>query len=153
MGWATWKRGWELFEYDGRKLLMELNKRNLTSKFDYNNYYPFVNMLEDQINGRVDSWAIRWYASLFLKNKLTLYPGRSLTFHNGSDRSGIHGGVPDEDEVEISDQPINIKNIPIEENIGVMKKYTKYFRSIQPPFILRIGKKVLKSLYKLLNQK
>ena len=117
LGWATWKRGWELFEYDGRKLLMELNKRNLTSKFDYNNYYPFVNMLEDQINGRVDSWAIRWYASLFLKNKLTLYPGRSLTFHNGSDRSGIHGGVPDEDEVEISDQPINIKNIPIEENI------------------------------------
>lgn len=153
LGWATWKRGWKLFEYDGRKLLIELNKRNLTFKFDYNNSYPFTNMLEGQIEDRVDSWAIRWYASVFLKNKLTLYPGKSLVFHNGSDGSGIHGGVSDDDEVKLSDQPINIKNIRIEDNSDVMKEYIKYFRSIQQPLILRVGKKVLRYFYKLLSYK
>ena len=45
LGWATWKRGWELFEHDGRKLLIELNKRNLTSEFNYNNSYFFTKIL------------------------------------------------------------------------------------------------------------
>ena len=35
-GWATWKRGWDLFEKDGKKLLDELEKRKLTKLFDFN---------------------------------------------------------------------------------------------------------------------
>jgi len=152
-GWATWKRGWKLFDYDGRKLLMELNKRNLTPEFDYNNSYPFTNMLEDQIEARVESWAIRWYASLFLKNKLTLYPGRSLVFHSGDDGSGTNSRVSDQFKVKLSAQSINIKDMPIKENAVVLREYIRYFRSIQPSFILRAGKKVLKSLNRLLNHK
>ena len=34
-GWGTWKRGWDLFEPDARKLLRELEGRNLTSDFDF----------------------------------------------------------------------------------------------------------------------
>jgi GT2 family glycosyltransferase len=34
-GWATWKRGWDLFDPDGRKLLEQLQKRNLTRTFDF----------------------------------------------------------------------------------------------------------------------
>ena len=34
-GWGTWKRGWDLFEPDGEKLLRELEARNLTRKFDF----------------------------------------------------------------------------------------------------------------------
>lgn len=153
LGWATWKRGWELFEHDGKKLFMELNNKNLTSKFDYNNSYPFTDLLKNQLNGRVGSWAIRWYASLFLKKKLTLYPRRSLVFHNGGDGSGTHGGVPDDDEVKLSNEPIDITNIPIEENCDVTKEYIKYFKSIQPCFVLRVGKKVLRGLSSLLNYK
>lgn len=151
LGWATWKRGWKLFEHDGKKLLIELKRRNLTSEFDYNNFYPFTDMLENQINGLVDSWAIRWYASLFLKNKLTLYPGKSLIFHNGNDGSGEHGGIPNEDEVILSNKPITIKDIRIEESPGVMKEYIEYFRSIRPSFVLKARRKVKSSLYKLLN--
>ncbi len=39
-GWATWKRGWELFEQDGRRLLEELCRQKLTDRFDFDNSYP-----------------------------------------------------------------------------------------------------------------
>src|SRR6266550_434738 len=36
-GWATWKRGWDIFENDGKKLLIELETENLTADFDFYN--------------------------------------------------------------------------------------------------------------------
>ena len=65
-GWATWKRSWQLFNPDGKVLLNEIRRRNLTRKFDFNGKYPYTKMLQRQVNGENDSWAIRWNASLFL---------------------------------------------------------------------------------------
>ncbi|WCL51262.1 methyltransferase, TIGR04325 family [Leptospira sp. GIMC2001] len=95
-GWATWSRGWKIFEHDGSKLLAELESKNLTGEFDFNDSYPYTQMLRDQIHGKNDSWAIRWYASAFLKNKKTLYPGESFVTNIGNDGSGTHCGVGDE---------------------------------------------------------
>ena len=47
----------------------------LTKRFDYT-YYPYTAMLEDQVNGIVDSWAIRWYASCFLRQRADPVPRR-----------------------------------------------------------------------------
>ena len=49
-------------------------------------------MVKDQINSKNDSWAVRFYASAFLKNMLTLYPGKSLVLNIGFDGSGLHSG-------------------------------------------------------------
>ncbi|HEY8359058.1 MAG TPA: glycosyltransferase, partial [Ramlibacter sp.] len=77
-GWATWRRGWSVFNPDGQALLDELTRRKLLRAFDFNGTHDYSGMLRDQIAGRNDSWAVRWYASAFLADKLTLYPGRSL---------------------------------------------------------------------------
>jgi hypothetical protein len=90
-GWGTWKNRWIHFEPNGSKLLNELNERNLTYEFNGKNSYPFMVLLEDQVNGRVNSWAIRWYASLFLKGYVHLYPNKSLVINNGLDGNGTHG--------------------------------------------------------------
>jgi hypothetical protein len=50
-------------------------------------------MLKAQQEGKVDSWAIRWYLTTFLMQGLTLYPGRSLVRNIGFDGSGTHCGV------------------------------------------------------------
>ena len=47
-------------------------------------------MLTDNINGLNDSWAIRWYASIFLKNMNTLFPSKSFVKNIGVDDSGEH---------------------------------------------------------------
>lgn len=89
-GWATWRRGWELFEPDSRKLLEELDRSPDRADFDFNGAFPYRQMLKDQAEGGIDSWAIRWYASAFLQNKLTLYPGQSLVENIGQEGSGTH---------------------------------------------------------------
>lgn len=89
-GWGTWKRGWDLFERDGNKLLSELKNRNMTREFDFGGAYHFTRMLKEQIEGKNNSWAIRWNASVFLNNKLSLNAGRSLVANNGFDGTGTH---------------------------------------------------------------
>jgi len=42
-------------------------------------------MLKDQVEAKNNSWAIRWHASMFLQNMLTLYPKISLVQNNGTE--------------------------------------------------------------------
>jgi len=128
-GWATWKRGWDLFENDGKKLLNELKQKKLIRKFNFNNSYPYLRMLQDQIEGKNNSWAIRWYASAFLKDKLTLYPGRSLVNNFGFDGSGIHCGSGKEYDSILSNVELVLEKIPIEENLTAKKIIGKFFLS------------------------
>lgn len=133
-GWGTWKRGWELFEPDGKRLLNELNARGLTRQFDLDSSYDYTKMLEDQVSGKNDSWAIRWYASAFLKGKLTLYPGKSLVRNTGTDSSGTHCGTSNIFETAVSCERNGINAISIEENIFARKAIIHYFRSMKKSY-------------------
>jgi hypothetical protein len=89
-GWATWRRGWAVFNPDGQALLNELDSRGLGKSFDFGGVYPYRQMLVEQVSGKVDSWAVRWNASAFLAGMFTLYPGVSLVENIGMDGSGTH---------------------------------------------------------------
>jgi len=127
-GWATWKRGWDLFCLDGKFLLDEINRYNMKREFDFEGSYPYYKMLKRQVEGSNDSWAIRWYASAFLNNKLTLYPGTSLVTQIGMDGSGTHCGANSIYDVQLLNRPINISKIPIEQTLSARKIFTYYFR-------------------------
>ena len=58
-GWATWKRAWDIFNSNTQELLDEIVQKKLQRKFDFDYTYPYVDMLKEQINGKVNSWAIR----------------------------------------------------------------------------------------------
>ena len=127
-GWATWKRAWDIFERDGSKLLKELVERDLAGEFDMDGAAGFYKMLENQVAGRTDSWAIRWHASAFLKGMLTLYPGRSLIYNIGNDSSGTHGNTTDIYGSEVSNVPIKIEKIDIAESAAVRDLMAAYHR-------------------------
>ncbi|HOO94903.1 MAG TPA: glycosyltransferase [Proteiniphilum sp.] len=127
-GWATWKRAWNLFNPDGEALLSEIMKKRLDREFDFNGNYPFTRMLRRQVNGENDSWAIRWNASLFLHNRLSVNAGKSLVQNIGFDGSGRHSGHD-----VIYTTPLHMSalssEIPrIEENKAVRKAFEKYYR-------------------------
>jgi len=143
-GWGTWARGWALFDPDGKKLLAGIREGKLAEEFDYNGAYPFTKMLQDQTKGKNDSWAIRWHASAFLSEKLTLYPGKSLIRNIGTDQSGVHSGETKVFDTEISREPIPISDIPIEENHFVKGKIERYFRKIKPGITERMKKNVIR---------
>lgn len=129
-GWATWKRGWRLFNPNGQKLLEDIKKRKLIKEFDFDYTYPFFRMLKDQINGKNDSWAVRWYASAFLANKLTLYPGRSLVLNIGNDGSGIHCKAGRGFDANLSKSSINLFNLgTIKKSHDAREAFKNFFRS------------------------
>ena len=128
LGWGTWKRGWDLFTPNGAELLDQIRAHKLEWTFDFSGSYPFMKMLEKQADGSVSSWAVRWYASALLKDKLTLYPGRSLIFHNGSDGSGTNYSGDNALDVKLSDRPIVLERLLPEEDMNARKAFIGYFR-------------------------
>ena len=137
-GWATWRRGWALFNSDGQYLLDELVRRHLIQEFDYNGAYPFLSMLKDQIKGANDSWAIRWHASAFLAGKLTLYPGRSLVHNIGTDSSGTHCGDLDNMDAKLSETKIKLNNIAVEFSRTGREAFENFFRQSQKKLLNRL---------------
>lgn len=141
-GWATWSRAWSLFEPDGAKLLGELRRRKLAYQFDLKGSYPYIQMLKDQIAAKNDSWAIRWRASVFLVDGLTLFPGRSLVRNIGHDSSGVHCGDSDKFDIELAKERINVPRIPLEEDSGALAALISYYRALQPSFMGRVSRRL-----------
>ena len=146
-GWATWKRSWNLFEKNGNKLKYLIDNQNLKKEFNFNGSYDYYKMLVNQIEGKNDSWAIRWYASAFLQQMYTLYPKKTFVKNIGTDGSGTHGTgnrkVNKKSIVRKKYISINIKNKEISENLQAKKKVEEYFRKNSFSFFKKIVKKFL----------
>jgi len=127
-GWGTWKNAWNLFEENGQTLLDKILKSQLSYEFDQDGTFPYTQMLRDHINGLIDSWAIRWHASLFLLDKLCLYPGLSLVQNIGCDSSGTHSLKTNNFHVNLSETPNNLPDIPIEECVSAKNAFQAFFR-------------------------
>jgi hypothetical protein len=146
-GWATWQRGWELFEKDGKRLLSEIKSRNLEQEFNFDGSVAYMAMLRMQIAGLKDSWAVRWYASAFLANKLTLYPGVSLVRNIGNDGTGSHCGVTDEYNVALANKPLKLVPIPPVENASARKAMAGFSAGLHRPSLaerLKSAARILK---------
>jgi len=148
-GWGTWRRGWSYFQEDGRVLLAELKAKNLTNLFDMNCSYRYTKMLENQIEGLNDSWAIRWHASAFLANKLSLMPGASLVANIGNDGSGTHGANSHEYDVDLSTQKIKVDSIDVIQSEIALHALIKYYKQLQPSFFPKITGKLFNFLNRL----
>lgn len=131
LGWGIWSDRWEEVSFDGKKLLDEIKNKKLTTKFDINNSYPYTRMLEEQIEGKNNSWAIRIYASQLLQNKVTYYPGESLVSHIGWD-IGTHvkgNKNPSNMDGIISKKEINAQDINIINDNYVINKLENFYHA------------------------
>lgn len=145
-GWATWDRAWHLFQPDGRKLLAEMRQRRLTREFDFNGAYGFTRMLQRQIQGRNNSWAIRWNASLFLRDVLSLNVGKSLVRNEGFDGSGTNCGGGGLYASDLWMQPLKVvKPEAMEEDREARKALEHYYRRTNS-FIAKALRRIRRTL-------
>lgn len=90
-GWATWKRSWDMFDPMARGWEELKTNSDLRHRFDLDGAYPYANMLQNQMeNKTIDSWAIRWWWSVFSNQGLVLYAVNSLLVNIGYDLYGTH---------------------------------------------------------------
>ena len=137
-GWATWERGWKLFQSNGSALLDKIYQTKRQNEFDFNGTYPYARMLKEQVEGKNDSWAVRWYASAFLENKFTLYPGTSLVNNISSDTLGTHTKSLADFNSELSKKEITVDLIPIEDSPIARKAFEDFFRNLSRPSISKL---------------
>ena len=127
-GWATWERAWKHFNPDGKALLRQLEERKLTYKFDFNGKYGYTRMLRRQIEGKNNSWAIRWNASLFLDDMLSLNVGKSLVQNEGFDGSGTNCGGGGLYASNLYMNELKVERISeIKENDSARMAYVRYY--------------------------
>lgn len=128
-GWATWARAWRHFSTNGLWLRREIVRRRLVQFFEVEGAYPYLEMLDDQIMGRNDSWAVRWHASVLLRDGLCLHPGRSLTANMGFDSSGEHCKQSDVFATHLAEIGPDVSSIPVEEDPQALAAIREYFLS------------------------
>ena len=132
-GWGTWKRAWDKFEPDVHILLRGFKEKKKRWEFDIHGNMAYYKMLKHQASEKIDSWAIRWYASVFLNGGLCLHPGKSLVNNIGHDDSGVHCGCTDIYDVDVSDGKDFAFTMDINESKEAFLLMADFYQSIKKP--------------------
>lgn len=129
--WATWKDRWNKIDWevkDYKKFRWNFKER---SKFNaWGN--DRASMLDDQMLGRVNSWAIRFDYAMFKNNMYNILPVKSLIANIGHDGSGTHNKAtnkannPFEVELAQEEATFQLRKTRIDEN--VRKEFCKPFQ-------------------------
>ena len=143
-GWATWARAWKDFEPDVDVLLKQFDKRKI-DQFSIEGTMNFWKQIEGFKAGKNDSWAIRWYASIFLKGGLTLNPSTSLIHNIGNDGTGTHSNKEDMYTVQIAKKAV--KQFPAEIKEDLLAYHAiKHFLKNRKGTLLQRGLRFMKQL-------
>jgi hypothetical protein len=144
-GWGTWKNRWNSVNWEVADFKEFSHSRKSQEAF-HRGGADVSGMLKAQVEGKIDSWAIRFDYSLFKQNKFNIRPVKSLVINVGLDNSGTHTGA-DEKLVTILDD----NWLPRIETVKPNKKILKNFRRVfDPPprySLKRFIGKVLKRLF------
>ena len=90
-GWGTWKDRWNDVDWDMLQWETIKKDRNLWKKLQKGGPdAPYL--LKLQMEGFIDSWAIRFYADNALQDKFTVFPTKTFVTNIGLDGSGTHCG-------------------------------------------------------------
>jgi hypothetical protein len=140
-GWATWDRAWKQFD-PGMSGYEKLKADSaMRRQFDVDGSYPYFLMLKRQKEGKVDSWAIRWYLSVFLVGGLVVFPKQTLVMNEGFDGSGSNCKTPQLRTEVLRIEPITLlPEVRFQEQdyVGV-KNYLRKDQSVLNKVIKLVG--------------
>ena len=131
-GWATWKDRWESFMHDPLSIdpfyLKNVFDKKMIKDFNISlmGENPWAQIIANA-EGRLNTWAIFWYAHIFLNKGLCLNPIRTQILNIGFDGSGQSCGDYFQPNINLN-QSNRIINLPkdIEENKKVVKSIKRY---------------------------
>jgi len=150
-GWTTWKSNWEKVEFDPIKLLNQLSQ--IRNDFNLDGSARFYEMLQDLALQSIDSWAICWHASMYLEDKMSLYPPESLCLNTGSDGSGTHASSVDYFSVTLGDTKEWLLPSKVEEDLPYKNAMINFHRNMRTLSKLTRIREFLRSTFLLVRKK
>lgn len=142
-GWATWKRAWDHFDPNMDNLLQDFSKQDIR-RFSIDGKENFWKQVKQYQAGKINSWAIRWYLSIFKKDGLVLYPRHSMTQNIGTDGSGTHSD--DEQTYQVALATSKNKYFPeqLVENPKAYEAIKNFYATRKGPFMDRLVRFIVK---------
>ncbi|MFL5752711.1 MAG: glycosyltransferase family 2 protein [Bacteroidia bacterium] len=143
IAWATFDRSWKLFEKDAELALKKLIRMKRMRKFNGDGDAPyFENMLNMQISGKINSWAIRWTATSIINDMLSVFPAQTLSKHIGFGAEATHetSDVDYNSGLVLAEKKIEVTRLPPVENEEALNAWKKFVKTnfldpagIKPP--------------------
>jgi hypothetical protein len=158
-GWATWKDRWDKNDWTVSNYDDFLKSKEQQKLFNRGGS-DMTDMLKSQMEGKIDSWAIRWCYSQFKDNSYTIYPVKSKIQNIGNDGSGVHCGDTNINYVELDNGFSRTSFIDnLEEKQIILKRFKKHYEP--RTFKAKIGKVlkhfgvyyIIKEIYSYLRRK
>ena len=109
-GWGTWRRSWDLVDWevaDYGRFEYDLRRRRAFNRGGSD----MAAMLDAQLDGRIDSWAIRWCYSQHTHGMYSVVPAVSKVHNIGLDGSGTHGVVEEALTVALESRPVRYETL------------------------------------------
>ena len=88
-GWGTWRDRWERADWNVQNYDSLSRNQSWRRSFEEGGV-DLPGMLDAQVHGQLDSWAIRWTYAHFVNHGVCLVPVESLVNNMGVDGSGVH---------------------------------------------------------------
>jgi len=140
-GWATWKERWESIDWDIKDYKKFKKDKNAIKEFNRGGN-DMSKMLETQMLGKIDSWAIRWCYNQFKKQSYTIYPRKSKLINVGFDEKGTHNSTgADRWSTSLSNDKIIFENLEINDKLikCFAQKYDLEFKTKVGYFLKQYG--------------
>jgi hypothetical protein len=105
-GWATWRDRWEQVDWEARDAVRLRRDARMRRGFDRAGADRFDRLLR-QLDGKIDSWSIRFGLWHFMARKRTIYSAVNRVRNIGYDGSGVHCGVGEAMNDELVGAPVS----------------------------------------------
>lgn len=147
-GWATWEDRWNKIDWEVKDFNCFIQNKKEQKRFNRGGE-DMTAMLKNQIDGKIDSWAIRWCYSQYKDSSYCIYPVTSKVRNIGNDGSGVHCGKTDKNDVILDNKKTKFST-NLKENKALLKAFKRHF---ELPFKGKVAKQLKRiGIYKLVKK-
>ena len=142
-GWATWADRWASIDWEVKDFAAFASDKRQQKLFNRPGE-DMTDMVFRQMQGKLNSWSIRFSYAQFKHQAYTVYPVQSLVANIGTDGSGIHSGTTSRYAVDLAPE----ENISFPDTLQVDETIIQAFREFYRFSVKKKVKKVLLSVLK-----
>lgn len=129
-GWGTWADRWESYNNNIDQTKQKFSFLDKV-KFSFAGIANFWRQIKGNGSGKVHTWAIYWYATIFNNQGLCLTPKKSYAKNIGFDGSGVHTNAQSaykNERVLNQESSFNFDEMKVNESdLAIRKAYWFYF--------------------------
>lgn len=141
-GWGTWSDRWSKFEWNVDNVTKDFTSSEI-KMFNLDGTENFWAQVIANKQGKLDTWAIYWYATIFKNHGLCLNPTQTFVQNIGHDGSGVHSGKTDYYSSGLNYKKEFLFEDKFVENQIAVQRIKKFYRSIKKPLYVRGINKIL----------